>query len=142
MILRGSVPVFWIQNGQNPLIYNPAVRMFHKKEKKVLAATKVHLDYVKNLFGSVHVIDLLSRGESYQNEAFLSEAFRSQIEFIEDPCIKYTHFDFHSECQNFSYENLSKLLHSLEEEERAFTFLSAKSSSEGNFSFLSTQVSL
>ena len=58
--MRGSVPIFWMQCDDHPLIFKPNIRLLHKKEKKVLNATKIHLESLRDLYGYVHIVNLLS----------------------------------------------------------------------------------
>jgi phosphatidylinositol 4-phosphatase len=60
VIVRGSVPIFWMQCDAHPLIFNPNIRLLHKKEKKVLTATKIHLESMREIYGYVHIVNLLS----------------------------------------------------------------------------------
>lgn len=71
------------------------------------AAFKKHFDTQKRYYGPQLVINLVNK-KGY--EAPMGAAFSKQIDILNDPQIKYHHFDFHHECSKMKWHRVSLLL--------------------------------
>jgi hypothetical protein len=100
--IRGSIPLIWTQSPN--LSWNPKVVISPQKEPG-LKHNQETLKIYKNLV-YVNLID--KKGTQKR----LGEAFSSLVNSTHQ---KIIWFDFHKECKNMKYENLSKLLEELNE---------------------------
>ncbi|PRT56928.1 Polyphosphatidylinositol phosphatase INP52 [Wickerhamiella sorbophila] len=107
--IRGSVPVFWEQDG-NFLGGKPNLtRSFEATQP----AFNKHLRQITERFGSVQIVDLLA---DKTGERDLSVAFSKHIEQSKDPQVRYMHFDFHKEVGNGQgYGAASRILDRIQE---------------------------
>ncbi|KAF9298593.1 hypothetical protein BGZ88_005810 [Linnemannia elongata] len=115
---RGSIPIYWTQI--NNIKYTPKLQIFDNPDTQstnavstVLihdqkeAAFKKHFDMQKRYYGPQLVINLVNK-KGY--EAPMGAAFSKQIDILNDPQIKYHHFDFHHECSKMKWHRVSLLL--------------------------------
>eukprot|EP00049_Salpingoeca_infusionum_P000801 m.42454 g.42454 ORF g.42454 m.42454 type:complete len:657 (+) comp10692_c0_seq2:131-2101(+) len=105
--VRGSIPVFWMQSPN--LRLTPTFRIAFRKDHA--AAARRHFLDLSLRSGNVLAINLIN---STGKESALGDAFSKIVHDIyEHQNIRYVSFDFHKECANFHWENLSTLLHSV-----------------------------
>lgn len=103
---RGSIPFLWRQTPN--LKWSPALNMEvnQLKNKKV---SENHFGQIKRIYNENHMINLVDRmGSKSQKKMgeYMTELHRN----MEDHSLKYTWFDFHHECRNNGYHNISKLI--------------------------------
>ena len=94
--LRGSVPVFWEEGGQQP--FNVKVTVTRPIEASLPAFTK-HFDDLLDEYSSVHIINLLAQkdleaGLTLAYEAHLAAA--TQVDDSIRASVGMTEFDFHA----------------------------------------------
>ena len=106
--IRGSIPLFWEQVGQQLLGQKFSVI---RPPEATQPAFELHFNELFVKYGAVNIVNLLSDKAS---EAALTEAFATQLGSIRDNVkhkIDYTHFDFHHETHgNFESASLIRPL--------------------------------
>ncbi|KAJ3095525.1 inositol polyphosphate 5-phosphatase, partial [Phlyctochytrium planicorne] len=120
--IRGSVPVFWEQNG----IQVPQKIEITRSPDAVLSPFLKHIEEVKARYGGIHAINLLSRKEG-SGESILTEAFKLNVEKAEYKGVKiqYTSFDFHAVVKGGSnYDRAQSILEYIDSTLRNFGYLS------------------
>lgn len=105
VLVRGSVPVFWEQKGDD-LLENVTVSRNPEMTRK--AFHKHFEDLIKN-YGNIFIIDLLS--DTKAREVILTKEYVRQV-FESDykDQLKYIHFDFHRFCAGDKYKSLKVLI--------------------------------
>ncbi|KAG0332440.1 hypothetical protein BG004_001268 [Podila humilis] len=95
---RGSIPIFWAQI--NNIKYTPKLQIFDDPQTDY--AFRRHFETQKRIYGRQLVINLINK-KGYEEP--MGSAFSKQIDIMNDPQIKYYHFDFHqeSELSKFGY---------------------------------------
>ena len=101
---RGSIPIIWKQSPN--LKWNPKL-LIESNLMKNKSAFKYHIDKMKKAYGENYCINLIDKKGS---QKIIGEFFTEMIKTENDPLIKYTWFDFHAECHNMQWHNLSKLI--------------------------------
>ena len=97
VMIRGSVPVFWEQNG---MIEDVTISRGHDMTKK---AFRKHFEDLVTTYNQVFVVDLLS--DTKKREVKLTKEYVSQIYASEfKDIIKFLHFDFHQYCKGDKYQ--------------------------------------
>lgn len=118
--VRGSVPFFWEQDSQ--LLSNKV--QITRSIDAAQPAFERHMDYLCNKYGSIHVINLLSREKSHENE--LTQRYHGHIRKLNeaggshstDPdsgtsrggLVTVTDFDFHHEVSKQGYSAATRVL--------------------------------
>ncbi|CAH1763780.1 2965_t:CDS:10 [Entrophospora sp. SA101] len=106
---RGSVPIYWAQI--NNLHYTPKLQVADSPHMNESA--RKHFDEQIKLYGDQFIINLLNKkGYEYP----VGETYRKVVNNLNDPKIKYHHFDFHHECRNMRWDRVEFLLDSMEED--------------------------
>ncbi|KAF9427893.1 hypothetical protein BGZ94_003918 [Podila epigama] len=100
---RGSIPVFWAQI--NNIKYTPKLQIFDDPETG--NAFRRHFETQKRIYGPQLVINLINK-KGYEEP--MGSAFSKQIDILNDPQIRYHHFDFHQECSKMRWHRVSLLL--------------------------------
>ncbi|KAF8941493.1 hypothetical protein BGZ58_007860 [Dissophora ornata] len=100
---RGSIPIFWTQI--NNIKYTPKLQIFDNPD--IENAFRRHFETQKRLYGPQIVINLINK-KGYERP--MGAAFSKQIDILNDPQIKYHHFDFHHECSKMRWHRVSLLL--------------------------------
>lgn len=101
--IRGSIPLLWTQTPN--LSWMPKVKISTNSDP-----SKRHISELKKLYKKVVYVNLIDKKGSQKR---LGDSFSSALsEAGED---SFVWFDFHSECKNMKYENLSKLIETLSE---------------------------
>ncbi|KAF9113811.1 hypothetical protein BGX27_000781 [Mortierella sp. AM989] len=100
---RGSIPIFWTQI--NNIKYTPKLQIFDNPQTG--SAFRRHFEEQKKYYGRQIVINLVNK-KGYENP--IGAAFSKEIDKLNDPQIKYHHFDFHHECSKMRWHRVSLLL--------------------------------
>ncbi|KAF9433991.1 hypothetical protein BGZ76_008718 [Entomortierella beljakovae] len=106
---RGSIPVYWTQI--NNIKYTPKLKIFDNPETD--NSFRKHFEIQKALYGPQLVINLINKG-GYEGP--MGVAFQKHITILNDPQVKYLHFDFHHECSKMRWHRVSLLLDHFHEE--------------------------
>lgn len=104
---RGSIPVIWKQSPS--LKWSPKL-FIESNLMKNKSAFKYHIDRMKKTYGENYLVNLIDKKGS---QKIIGEFFTEMVKTENDPQIKYTWFDFHAECANMKWHNLSKLVNEL-----------------------------
>ncbi|XP_038641528.1 phosphatidylinositide phosphatase SAC2-like isoform X2 [Scyliorhinus canicula] len=101
--LRGSVPVFWSQQGYR---YKPRPKLHRTGDQENRLAFKTHFEEQFKVYSREVIVNLMDhRGQ----EKLIGDAFLRQVELLNDPRIIYVSFDFHRQCQGRKFENVNIL---------------------------------
>ncbi|KAF9383427.1 hypothetical protein CPC16_008921 [Podila verticillata] len=100
---RGSIPIFWAQI--NNIKYTPKLQIFDDSQTD--HAFRRHFEAQKRKYGPQLVINLINK-KGYEEP--MGSTFSKQIDILNDPQIKYFHFDFHQECSKMRWHRVSLLL--------------------------------
>ena len=76
-------------------------------------AAQYHFKDTKPLYGQQYLVNLIDKKGS---QKMIGEQFTRVYNEMKDPDLNYTWFDFHGECKNMKWENLSRLVDILKEE--------------------------
>lgn len=120
IIIRGTVPVFWDQQGFQ--LGYPKIQL-----TRTPAATQPsfdrHISNLKESYGLVHVVNLLSQREG-QAEHVLSNALDFHIrKYPKVGILSQTTFDVYSVCKNSNFERLESLFHLIGRDLQIFGYL-------------------
>ncbi|KAI9474803.1 SacI homology domain-containing protein [Zychaea mexicana] len=104
---RGSVPVFWEQQG----IVNQKLQIA-RGPGATQPAVKRHFTELINRYQSVCNINLLSAREQNTGESLLGSTYTSAVHQLHMPesQLRMVNFDLHAECRGGNYDNLVYLL--------------------------------
>ncbi|CAG8478538.1 5695_t:CDS:10 [Ambispora leptoticha] len=105
--IRGSIPLFWSQTGTG-LRPKPVLERTEAENKE---AFQKHFEYLSENYGSIVSINL---AELSGPELVVGSAYREAIVNLAFDNVQYVEFDFHKECKGMKYENISKLVCSLD----------------------------
>ncbi|KAJ3114539.1 Phosphatidylinositide phosphatase SAC1, partial [Nowakowskiella sp. JEL0407] len=106
---RGSIPLYWRQliNAK----YTPALNIDHNP--KTAESFKLHFTTQLDVYGDQIAVNLINK-KGY--ELRLGKEFEKQIGNLNDPRVKYIHFDFHHECKNMRWDRISVLVDKIEKD--------------------------
>ncbi|KAI9346942.1 SacI homology domain-containing protein [Obelidium mucronatum] len=104
---RGSIPLFW---GQLINVkYQP--KMVIEEGTVSFQAYKKHFATQISHYGRQIAVNLINK-KGY--EARLSDTWSRLNSQLNDPNVRYLHFDFHHECKNMRWDKISKLVAEIE----------------------------
>lgn len=95
VIIRGSVPVFWSQEGKGGTkLYEDVI--LTRSSEMTKEAFRKHFSDVTSNYGTVHIIDLL-KDATKREERLTKEYYKLfyDSEFRDKGSVKFLHFDFH-----------------------------------------------
>ncbi|ORZ39465.1 SacI homology domain-domain-containing protein [Catenaria anguillulae PL171] len=101
--IRGSIPLFWRQKANSK--YTPILELVQKPNSHQVFANHVNEQY--QLYGDSQVMVNLINKKGY--ELPLGTEFKRQVDMLNDPKLKYIHFDFHEECKKMRYDRIALL---------------------------------
>lgn len=107
--IRGSVPLYWSE--VNNLKYKPNLIV---SSKNSVDSTTKHFSRLVADYGDVYCINLVNN-KGY--ELPIKQGYELIINSLADALkksITYVYFDFHHECKNMQFQNVEKLIHTLE----------------------------
>lgn len=116
--LRGSIPLFWTQKPN--LKYNPPI-IVGSEEESIEAARK-HFTELNQSYGKIKIVNLIDK-KGRQNT--LGQAFTRLIDNLNMKDVGYEWFDFHGECKNMKWENISKLISKIADDLDQFGYFMA-----------------
>jgi len=105
--IRGSIPLLWEQPVS--LKYTPKARLTGDVEACNTVAAR-HFTVQTGRYGGVTAINLIDKKK---DQDMLGKAFDvavSSLPPVVRPHVRYVWFDFHHECRNMAWHNLSKLV--------------------------------
>lgn len=112
--LRGSIPLYF---SQSPYYFKPIPVMHHSGETNQTAFNK-HFRSIARRYGQVQAVSLVDKhggevkiGETYENFA---EAL-NKSGGLNGSDLGFEWFDFHTECRGMKFENVKKLVNTLED---------------------------
>ncbi|KAF6763774.1 SacI homology domain-containing protein [Ephemerocybe angulata] len=104
--IRGSIPLFWTQSGYS--LKPPPVLAADRTHSQNLDALGRHFKRTVPLYGPHTIVNLAEQGG---REGAITQAYREYaIEFDNSDCS----YDFHRETKGMKYENISKLITTME----------------------------
>ena len=126
VIVRGSVPLFWeqqgIQLGQHRI-------QISRSQAATQPAVERHFDELVRLYGTVHVINLLSQKDGA--EGLLGDSFNQHVRALENSSlVAISNFDFHQAVKGNQYENLNLLINELRSGIKKFSFFAKELTGE------------
>lgn len=111
---RGSVPALW---GQIPNTrYTPKLWLnANLSDERVIGASRAHFDQQKKLYGRQILVNLVNT-KGY--ELPVGQLYAAIVKELNDPELKYVHFDFHHECRKMRWHRVQLLVDQLEQDLR------------------------
>ncbi|KAI1794623.1 SacI homology domain-containing protein [Ganoderma leucocontextum] len=107
--VRGSIPLFWIQQG---MALKPAPQLDPERtHDQNLRTIHQHLDNIVTAYGPLTIINL---AEQHGKEAQVTNAYGDYVKELDTEDTKYYAYDFHAETKGMKYENISKLVETVE----------------------------
>ncbi|RVX74267.1 hypothetical protein B0A52_02099 [Exophiala mesophila] len=110
--VRGSIPLYF---SQSPYSLKPVPALHHSTPVNEVA-TKKHFADLKRRYGAVQIAALVDK---HGTERIIGEAYEKTIKSMSEDRqledVKFEWFDFHAECRGMKFENVSKLVNTLEE---------------------------
>uniref|UniRef100_A0A914LXL3 Phosphatidylinositol-3-phosphatase SAC1 n=1 Tax=Meloidogyne incognita TaxID=6306 RepID=A0A914LXL3_MELIC len=134
--IRGSIPIYWTQKPN--LKWQPTPSLKSSADEQ-FNCFKQHLNNLLDCYGrdaltgNPRKILLLSLLNQYGREKNVGSQFRSVVEKIRIPSVKYIAFDFHRHCQSLNWKRLSYLKEEIMPDIRQFGFFSTHLSIQGDF---------
>ncbi|KAJ2964777.1 hypothetical protein NQZ79_g295 [Umbelopsis isabellina] len=112
--IRGSVPVFWEQQGVQ--LINHKIQIARSASATQPAVDR-HFQELLVRYGNVHILNLLSQRDS-SGEQQLSNAYEVAVRNLPTPpgSVAMTNFDLHNECKGGNYENVSILMQRIQKD--------------------------
>ncbi|KAI8613016.1 SacI homology domain-containing protein [Chytriomyces sp. MP71] len=104
---RGSIPLFWEQ--QINVKYQP--KMVIQEGNVSFPSFKKHFQTQLSLYGPQIAVNLINK-KGY--EASLSDTWSQLNMQLNDPNVRYLHFDFHHECKGNRWDRIAKLVAEIE----------------------------
>jgi hypothetical protein len=105
---RGSVPAIW---GQMPNTrYTPKLWL-NGNLADVLSASKAHFDQQVAYYGPQILVNLVNT-KGYEQP--VGQLYAAIVKELNDPNLKYIHFDFHKECRKMRWNRVQMLVDQLE----------------------------
>ncbi|KAF9995162.1 hypothetical protein BGZ79_011165 [Entomortierella chlamydospora] len=104
---RGSIPLFW---SQSPYRLKP-IPIMERTEEENEEGFKKHVDSMISQYGRQIFISLV---EQHGREMIAGSAYTQHVEKLAEPQVKYVEFDFHEQCKGMKYENIERLIKSIE----------------------------
>ncbi|KIM79647.1 hypothetical protein PILCRDRAFT_823187 [Piloderma croceum F 1598] len=107
--VRGSIPLFWTQSGYS---LKPAPLLSPERtHDQNLDALKRHFERTVPKYGPHSIVNL---AEQHGKEAGITNAYRDYVSELADKDVSYTEYDFHMETKGMKYENISKLIDTMQ----------------------------
>ncbi|KII89160.1 hypothetical protein PLICRDRAFT_40794 [Plicaturopsis crispa FD-325 SS-3] len=107
--IRGSIPLFWTQSGYS---LKPAPLLSPERtHAQNLDVVKRHFQQTVPIYGPHVCVNL---AEQQGKEAAITRGYRECMEELALEDAKYTEYDFHTETKGMKYENISKLITTME----------------------------
>ncbi|KAG0235499.1 inositol polyphosphate 5-phosphatase [Actinomortierella wolfii] len=117
--IRGSVPVFWEQQGLQ--LMNHKIQLSRGTDA-TKPAVRRHFEELINKYQEVHIVDLL--GIKDPGELTLSQEYKRQVETLA-PVLKHLHmtkFDYHSQVKGGNYDQVQVLLRHVQNDSEKYGY--------------------
>lgn len=101
--IRGSVPLYWQQ--APTLKYAPTIQLSTDQTRNN-QAFKSHFDLLQQTYGNILCINLINQKGA---ELQLMKGYTRAVQSYNNNNVRLINWDFHHECKNMKYENISKL---------------------------------
>ena len=119
VILRGSVPAFWDQQGLQ--LGYPRIQLT-RTPLATQPAFNAHFERSVRVYGMQHALDLLSQRDG-QVEQLLSSAYAFHIsEYGDANNLSYSSFDVHAVCKGSDYSQLDTLIPLIVKDMQVFSY--------------------
>jgi hypothetical protein len=109
--IRGSIPLYF---SQSPYALKP-VPILHQSAATNRAAFQRHFDDLRKRYGSIQIALLLDK---HGGEAKIGEEYEQMTRRVNErkdaPQLGFEWFDFHAECRGMKFENVSRLVNTLQ----------------------------
>ncbi|KAF9920806.1 hypothetical protein FBU30_009270 [Linnemannia zychae] len=132
---RGSIPIYWTQI--NNIKYTPKLQIFNNPDTAKTFSS--HFETQKKLYGPQLVINLVNN-KGYEKP--MGDAFQKNIDLMNDPDVKYLHFDFHHECSKMRWHRVALILDHFQAELHAQGYFKAIVDKDGVEKVLLKQTSV
>ncbi|KAI0748534.1 SacI homology domain-containing protein [Daedaleopsis nitida] len=107
--IRGSIPLYWNQQG---MAFKPAPQLNPERtHDQNLHAIQQHLSKVVSTYGPLTIVNL---AEQHGKEGQVTNAYGEFVNQLGLKDVKYHAYDFHAETRGMKYENISKLIDTVE----------------------------
>ncbi|KAF5315948.1 hypothetical protein D9611_005058 [Ephemerocybe angulata] len=107
--IRGSIPLFWTQSGYS--LKPPPVLAADRTHSQNLDALSRHFKRIVPLYGPHTIVNLAEQGG---REGAITQAYREYAIEFDNSDVQYCEYDFHRETKGMKYENISKLITTME----------------------------
>ncbi|GJJ73214.1 phosphatidylinositol 4-phosphatase [Entomortierella parvispora] len=104
---RGSIPLFW---SQSPYRLKP-IPIMERSEEENDEGFQKHVHSQIDQYGRQILISLV---EQHGREVIAGSAYTHHVKKLAEPQVRYVEFDFHEQCRGMKYENIDRLIKSLE----------------------------
>ncbi|KAI8880064.1 hypothetical protein K501DRAFT_225568 [Backusella circina FSU 941] len=111
---RGSVPAIWKQIPNTR--YTPRLWLnTNLEDERVMGASKLHFDEQIKRYGDQILVNLVNT-KGYENP--VGQLYARIVKELNNPQLRYIHFDFHHECRKMKWNRVQLLVDQLEPELR------------------------
>ncbi|TFK30155.1 hypothetical protein FA15DRAFT_726049 [Coprinopsis marcescibilis] len=107
--IRGSIPLFWTQSGYS--LKPPPVLAADRTHQQNLDALSRHFKRTIPIYGPHTIINL---AEQSGREGAITQAYREYVVEFDNKDVQYCEYDFHQQTKGMKYENISKLVETME----------------------------
>ncbi|GLB34696.1 putative inositol phosphatase [Lyophyllum shimeji] len=107
--IRGSIPLFWTQSGYG--LKPPPLLATDRTHAQNLDVLRRHFEKTVPLYGPHTVLNL---AEQHGKEGAITEGYREYMRELDSTDARYCGYDFHTETRGMKYENISKLIESMD----------------------------
>lgn len=115
--VRGSIPLFWTQYAN--LKYKPRPTLTTAKD--MVPGFREHFQRLLSRYHKVTAVSLVNQTGS---EGVLAKAYESHTQdHLNEHPVRLVAFDFHKECKNMKYENLSILIDDIGDDIKQYGYL-------------------
>eukprot|EP00736_Rhodelphis_marinus_P001238 Rmarinus@m.16565 len=107
--IRGSIPLLWRQYVTARYMPESELLTADVDSPSQAEACRSHFNDLKRHYGGVTAINLIDKKNKH-GQLLLGHAYDHHVTAMKDPDVQYVWFDFHHECRNMKWHNLSKLI--------------------------------
>lgn len=110
---RGSIPLLWQQPAT--LKYAPKIQILSTgaAEQDARMAFNKHFEYQISRYGKNTCVNLINQKGA---ELLLMKGYSKAVDQARNPNVRLVNFDFHHECKNMKYENIEKLVRTIQDD--------------------------
>ncbi|KAF9469322.1 SacI homology domain-containing protein [Collybia nuda] len=107
--LRGSIPLFWTQSGYG--LKPPPLLAPDRPHDQNLNVLKRHFERTVPLYGPLTILNL---AEQHGKEGAITQGYKEYMNELNLKDAQYHEYDFHVETRGMKYENISRLIDTME----------------------------